>query len=300
MIKKESLIIFLKGIFMGAADVVPGVSGGTIALIVGIYERLINAIKGVNINFIFSIFGYYFKGKKRNLEKARKEFFSIDFPLFIPLGLGIVIAIICGALIIPYLLHNHPAYIFAFFFGLIIGSIKFVYKKIDNHKIPEYLILFSALVFSFWFTGLEGVSANHSYTAIFFSGMIAICAMLLPGISGSFMLLFLGQYEFMLGVIRNLSEKYLYSITFGVGCVIGILGFSRIISYLLRTHHSKTMAFLVGLMLGSLRIPFSNVFFVKDLYPEIGFVWNFFSIFLVLFLAVLGVFTVLRLEKFSS
>ena len=296
---------------MGAADIVPGVSGGTIALIVGIYERLINGIKELNINFLFSFLKYLSTKDKQFLQKSKKELFAMDFALFIPLGLGIGLAFGLGSLIIKYLLHNHPAYIFAFFFGLILGSIRFVYKLINKVGFSELIIGMIAFIASFLFVSLNTISANHSLLVIFFSGMIAICAMILPGISGSFVLLFLGQYEFMLDIIHNilyslkgnfetLGDNLVYLITFGVGAVIGLLGFSRVISFLLKRYHSITMAFLVGLMLGSLKIPFDNIVFVNKLYPEINFVWGMFSISLVLILMISGVVVVLGLENLNS
>ena len=204
---KDSPKTFLKGILMGIADIIPGISGGTIALILGIYERLINAIKSIS-----------------------------DFKFLIPLGLGIFTAIIAGSFTIPYLLDTYPAYIFAFFTGLILGSIKIIYKRIKLHKISGFTLGILGFILAFVITGLKLLQINHSYLIIFFSGIIAISAMLLPGISGSYILLVLGQYKFMLTALKDINIPYI--LIFIAGAIIGLIFFSRIISYLLKLHHS--------------------------------------------------------------
>ena len=248
---KEIILIFLKGLFMGSADIVPGVSGGTIALITGIYERLISAISSIRFSFLKPLLKGNFTDFK---EKLIEE---IDFELFIPLILGIGIAFISLAKVISYLLDTHTAYTFSFFLGLILASAYILYTKLENFNIKLIIISVIGIILSYIFVGLNPIATNHSLVVIFISGLIAICAMILPGISGSFLLLLLGQYQYMLNALnsRNLIEIFV----FGIGAVIGILGFSKLLNYLLERYESATMAFLIGIMVGTLRLPVMKI-----------------------------------------
>lgn len=248
---KEIFLIFLRGLFMGSADIVPGVSGGTIALITGIYERLINAISSIRFGFLKPLLKADFGGFKDKLIE------EIDFELFIPLLLGIGIAFITLGKVITYLLDTQTAYTFSFFFGLILASAYILYTKLENINIKLILITVIGIILSYIFVGLNPIAANHSLIVIFISGLIAICAMILPGISGSFLLLLLGQYPYMLNALnsRNLMEIFV----FVIGAVIGILGFSKLLNYLLEKYESATMAFLIGIMVGTLRLPIMEI-----------------------------------------
>ena len=248
---KEIILIFLKGLFMGSADIVPGVSGGTIALITGIYERLISAISSIRFSFLKPLLKGNFTDFK---EKLIEE---IDFELFIPLILGIGIAFISLAKVISYLLDTQTAYTFSFFLGLILASAYILYTKLENFNIKLIIISVIGIILSYIFVGLNPIATNHSLVVIFISGLIAICAMILPGISGSFLLLLLGQYQYMLNALnsRNLIEIFV----FGIGAVIGILGFSKLLNYLLERYESATMAFLIGIMVGTLRLPVMKI-----------------------------------------
>ena len=248
---KEMFLIFLRGLFMGSADIIPGVSGGTIALITGIYERLIYAISSIKFSFLKPLLtGNYADFKTKLIEE-------IDFELFIPLFLGIGIAFITLAKVISYLLDTQTAYTFSFFLGLILASAYILYTKLDDFNIRIIIITAIGIILSYVFVGLNPIATNHSLIVIFISGLIAICAMILPGISGSFLLLLLGQYQYMLNALnsRNLIEI----IVFGIGAVIGILGFSKLLNYLLEKYESATMAFLIGIMLGTLRLPIMKI-----------------------------------------
>ena len=248
---KEFLTIFLKGIFMGSADIIPGVSGGTIALITGIYERLVHAISSINFTFVKPLL-------KGNMSEFKsKLLYEIDFALFIPLILGIGIAFLTLAKVITYLLVNQTAYTFSFFLGLILASAYILYTKLDGLNIKLIIATIIGIILAYVFVGLNPIAANHSLPVLFVSGLIAICAMILPGISGSFLLLLLGQYQYMLNALNNLN--IIEILVFIVGAVIGILGFSKILNYLLENHESLTMAFLIGIMLGSLRLPVIKV-----------------------------------------
>ena len=248
---KEIFLIFLRGLFMGSADIIPGVYGGTIALITGIYERLIYAISSIKFSFLKPLLTGNFADFKTKLIE------EIDFELFIPLFLGIGIAFITLAKVISYLLDTQTAYTFSFFLGLILASAYILYTKLDDLNIKIIVITAIGIILSYVFVGLNPIATNHSLIVIFISGLIAICAMILPGISGSFLLLLLGQYQYMLNALnsRNLIEI----IVFGIGAVIGILGFSKLLNYLLEKYESATMAFLIGIMLGTLRLPVMKI-----------------------------------------
>ena len=275
---KEIFLIFIRGFFMGSADTIPGVSGGTIALITGIYERLIHAISSIKFGFIRPLLKLDFKGFKNKLLE------EIDFELFIPLILGIGIAILTLSKVITYLLEYHTAYTFSFFLGLILASAYILYTKLDEINIKLIILTIIGIVLSYIFVGLNPIAANHSLIVLFFSGLIAICAMILPGISGSFLLLLLGQYEYMLNSLNSLNITEI--VVFIAGAIIGILGFSKILNYLLENYESATMAFLIGIMVGTLRLPINQV--TSNLTGS----WL-----VCLILAIIGVVLIIVLEK---
>ena len=242
---------------MGAADIIPGVSGGTVALITGIYERLIDAIKSVNLLFV----PYFFRGfvDRKYFTKAKENFLGIDFKLLLPLIAGIAAAFLLIANMIGPLYDNYPTYTYAFFFGLILSSSFFVYASVGkiNFSVPVFILL--GFLAGFFIVGLEAIQATHTLPIIFFSGVITICAMILPGISGAFILLLLGQYKFMLDILRGFTSLdfsgFSYALSYVAGGVVGILVLSRILSYLIKNYRIATFSFLLGLMLGALRKP---------------------------------------------
>ena len=248
---KNFLAIFLRGLFMGTADTMPGVSGGTIALITGIYERLIHSISKINFEFVKPLLKGHLQESKTILKK------EVDFELFIPLILGIGLAILSMSRLMQFLLTNYITYTYAVFSGLILASAYIVYMEIDGFSVKNFIFGILGFVFAFIFVGLNPIQANHSLLIIFFSGFLAICAMILPGISGAFVLLLLGQYEYMINALNKFSITEI--ITFIVGAGLGIITFSRILDYLLKNHESITMSFLVGLMLGTLRMPYQKI-----------------------------------------
>ena len=243
---RDSIVIFLKGFLMGSADVVPGVSGGTMALITGIYERLISAIRSINFNFVSA----YIKGDREGRKESLR---SIDIGFLVPLILGIFCAVLVGARVLHHVLEEYPGPTYAFFFGLILASAGFVSKYVERIDATHILLGAIAFVLVFLISDMEEVTSNHTLPAIFVAGAIAICAMILPGISGSLILLILGQYDYMLTALNEWDMKVL--ITFGVGAVTGLLLFSRLLHWLLEHYKSVTMAFLFGSMLGALRLP---------------------------------------------
>lgn len=244
---KEAFFIFIRGLLMGSADIVPGVSGGTIALITGIYGHLVEAISKIKLGFIKPLFKGDFKGFINGM------FEEIEFKFFIPLVLGIGVAFLTLAKVVTYCMEVHTALTYSFFLGLIIASAVILFRKLSKITLKNILFALIGLILTYIFVSINPIAANHSLLVLFISGMIAICAMILPGISGSFLLLLLGQYEYMLQALHELH--FVEIIVFVIGAVIGILGFSKILNYLLKNHEEITMAFLIGVMLGSLRVP---------------------------------------------
>lgn len=232
---------------MGSADIVPGVSGGTIALITGIYGHLIEAISNIKFGFVKPLF----KGDLKGFWNTLLD--EIDFKFFIPLILGIGVAFLTLAKVVTYCMDVHTALTFSFFLGLIIASAVILFKKIEKINIKHVIAAIVGLILTYIFVSLNPIAGDHSLIVLFISGMIAICAMILPGISGSFLLLLLGQYEYMLNALHQLNIVDI--LVFVVGAVIGILGFSKILNYLLKNYEEITMAFLIGVMLGSLKVP---------------------------------------------
>lgn len=241
--------LFFTGFAMGAADIVPGVSGGTMAFILGVYQALLNAIKSFNLDAA----RLALKGK---LGVLLGEHIPLRF--LITLGLGILVAIFSLASLLSNWLDTSPTFVFAFFGGLIIASIVAIGVQVRWSMI-SILTFIAGTVIAFIIVGLPSVGEQlgHSAPVLFFSGMIAICAMILPGISGSFILLILGQYDFILNAVRN--RDILSLIAVALGAVIGILAFSRILSWLLKHYEHPTVAALVGFMLGSLRLIYDRM-----------------------------------------
>ncbi len=247
----DLLKIFLRGFLMGASDIMPGISGGTIALITGIYDKLIASISNIKFLFLKPLLKADLKGFKNQL------FEEVDFEFFIPLGLGVVLAMILMAGVINFLLGSYAGYTYSFFAGLILASIYILYKQLDALNIMAIMTTIIFAVLAYLFVGLNPLQASHSLPVLFISGFTAICAMLLPGISGSSLLLLLGQYEYMIDVLHRISIVEI--IVFVAGAVCGFMIMSRIIKYLLENHKQLTVAALIGIMLGSLRVPMQNI-----------------------------------------
>ncbi|MFP4403742.1 MAG: DUF368 domain-containing protein [Candidatus Woesearchaeota archaeon] len=253
---KESFLIFLKGLFMGFCDIIPGISGGTIALITGIYERFMAALKNLNILWIIP-FLFYFKNKK-NKAIFKKEFFRMDPFFLITLAFGIFFAILIGSKIIPYFLDNYTAYIYCFFFGLIFtSSIYLIFKNKFNFK-SLFFLMFGILI-GFLITGINELQTNNNLYILFIAGFFAVFAMLLPGVSGSFLLLIFGQYNYMLNALNNFLDYLIDIFIFILGMAMGLIFGSKFIALLLKNFYNYTLFFLIGLMVGSLRLPFIKI-----------------------------------------
>ena len=225
---------------MGAADVIPGVSGGTIAFITGIYEELINSIKSINLTALKLLF----TGKFAEFWKA------VNGTFLLSLFTGIAISIISLAKGLKYLLDHHPILVWSFFFGLVVSSAIYVARTIKNWSFGTIVSGIAGIVIAYFITVITPAEANTTTWFIFLSGAIAICAMILPGISGSFILVLLGMYKFILEAVGNFELAIIF--TFLAGAAIGIISFSNILSWLLKKYHNLTIALLAGFMVGSL------------------------------------------------
>lgn len=250
----DYLIITLKGLAMGAADVVPGVSGGTIAFISGIYQELIDSINNVNLSVLKTL-------KKEGLKAAWQQ---VNGSFLLALLTGIGISILTFSKVITHLLETQPILVWSFFFGLIIASIALIWKETSNWKMVDILALIIGIAISYYITIARPVSSPDSYWYLFLSGFIAIIAMILPGISGAFILLLMGSYETVIGTINQfrdglvnfntevLGQAILKLGVFAIGAIIGLKSFSKVLHWMFEKHKNTTLALLIGFMAGSL------------------------------------------------
>lgn len=278
-------MLSVKGMCMGAADVVPGVSGGTIAFITGIYDELINSIKSINAASL----KMFFTGKWGEFW----EMINGKFLLFLLAGIGI--SVFSLAKIITWLLVAYPVLVWSFFFGLVLASTWFVGKDVKERNWKTGLGFLLGAALAFYITVATPAETPSHFLFIFLCGAIAICAMILPGISGSFILVLLGKYFFIMEAVKTLDLKVIA--IFGIGACVGITSFSRLLSYALSHMRNITLAVLSGFMLGSL----NKVWPWKETIEEVeqnvapnAFVWQ------AVCLALLGFVMVYGIEKISS
>ena len=243
--RKDSFILFIKGLCMGAADIIPGVSGGTIALISGIYEDLIFAIKSINLLAIKNVLQF----------KLKEALGGVHLKFLLVLLCGIGVAILSISRVMHFFLQSYPVFTWSLFLGLILASILVVGKTIKNWLGIAWIGFGGGTVAAWFIVGMIPQSTPESWWFIILSGMIAICAMILPGLSGAFILLILGKYEFITGTLKNpfQGDNLQVILLFCLGCFIGITSFSRVLSYLLEKQENLTLAVLTGLMFGSIR-----------------------------------------------
>ena len=233
--------IFFTGLTMGTADLVPGVSGGTIAFLFGIYDELLYSIKvatGPALKLIFT-------------GKFKAAFKLMPFAFLVPLLLGMLLAIFGMVQIVNYLLETFPTFVWSLFFGLVAGSVYVILRRLTQWTPKRILLLILGFVLTFILVGLPSIGGSDSPLAIFSTGAVAITAMILPGISGSMIMVILGQYEIVINAVadRNLGMLAI----FAAGIFVGIATFVRVLSWLLKRYHQAVMAFLIGVMAGSLR-----------------------------------------------
>lgn len=236
---KKYALTYFKGMAMGAADIVPGVSGGSIALIAGIYQELLNSINSFSLENL-----------KLLARFELKAFFrAVNGAFLLSLFLGILTSIFALSSVITYLMNVHPIPLWSFFSGLILVSAFLILKDIKRWHLGVVLAVLIGAAVAWWVTNLPPTTTPNAIWFTFLSGSIAICAMILPGISGSFILLILGQYE---AILQAVKDRNVFKLAvFAAGCVVGILTFSRVVSWLLKKHHSATIGLLSGFMLGS-------------------------------------------------
>ncbi len=246
---KYYLALIFKGIGMGAANVIPGVSGGTIALITGIFEELIDSIKSFDIKAIKLLFTGRFK------EFA--EHINLYFLLSVFTGIGI--SIFSLAVLLRYLFENYRIDVWAFFFGLILASVYFVGKTVKKWSISVIIIFIIGTVIAMVITVLNPATENPKFLYLFLCGIISVCSMILPGLSGSFILILLGNYELvMINAVADMQIKILFPVV--IGAAIGLIAFSHVLSYVFKKFRDQTISLLTGFILGSLAIlwPWKN------------------------------------------
>ncbi|MFC4543269.1 DUF368 domain-containing protein [Halosolutus amylolyticus] len=269
---RELLAVYLKGFSMGSADVVPGVSGATIALIVGIYDRLIAAITAIDPRRFDSILRLHEPDGRAAL---REEIERIDAPFLIALGLGIATAIVVLSQLMHEAVTVYPVPTYGFFFGLIAASAIVLYGEVETWTAPRVAVSIAGIAIAAAVTGVTAGDAPHGLPMLLLAGAVAICAMVLPGVSGAFFLLVLGQYEYMTGTLSRFVDGIVGlanggSLTpvieagtivavFGVGAAIGLFTMAHAVSRALDRYRAATLAFLVSLMVGALRLPVTEV-----------------------------------------
>lgn len=244
----DYIMVAVKGACMGAADVIPGVSGGTIAFITGIYDDLLGSINAIDATAV----KLFFTGKFKEFWK------HINGSFLVSLFFGILISVLTLAGLMQYLLEHHPIQTWAFFFGLIVASSIFILRGIEGWNLKAVLFLIFGVFLGVTICTLSPTTTPDALWFIFLSGAIAICAMILPGISGSFILLILSKYQYIMGAISGLTsgqaigESIVVLGVFAVGAVCGILAFSRFLHWLLGRFHKETLITLAGFIIGSL------------------------------------------------
>ena len=280
--KSDYLILFFKGVFMGIADAMPGISGGTIALLVGIYEELVNTISRLNLHIISEF-------KIRDFNSFWKK---INGNFLITLILGISISLISFVKVSASLLENYPLFVWSFFLGLIFATIYVIFKLINKWYLANFIIMFFCIFFSVYISSFTvDVTNEISLLYIFMSGIIASSAMILPGISGSLVLVILGVYTYMIKSLDNLELVVIF--TFIFGSLIGLLSFSKILKYLFKNYRDLTYTIMLGLVIGSIEKAWP---WNKELAVEISNHNMFFSISLVFF----GLIIVLLVERLKK
>ena len=238
----SSIGIFLRGMMMGAADIVPGVSGGTIAFITGIYDTLLGSIRAVDLVFLRKLVALDIRGAWEHVNGG----------FLLTLLLGIATSIFSLARLISWVLDNHPVPLWAFFFGLILASALVLLRQVETWTAPRLLCLLAGMAVALTIALSPMMSLDVGLAGVFLSGFLAICAMILPGISGSFILVLLGMYGTVLVAVKTLDLLFLA--VFAVGAVAGLLCFSRLLYWLLHRYHQATMALLTGFLFGSLAV----------------------------------------------
>lgn len=239
---KVDILRFLKGLGMGAANVIPGVSGGTIALITGIYEELINSIKSVDLQAIKLLLAFKFQ------EFAERT----NFRFLVAVFLGIGVSIVSLAVVLEYLLENQETLTMAFFFGLVLMSVYTVGKTVSKWSAATIVSLVIGTAIAIGIALMVPANENNSFFYLVLCGVVAICSMILPGLSGSFVLIIMGNYALVLGAVSGFDLQVLAPM--GVGCVVGLVAFAQVLSWVFKNYRDQTISLMTGFVLGSLSI----------------------------------------------
>jgi len=253
---ENRFLIFLKGFLMGVCDLIPGISGGTVAFITGIYSRLIGAVKSFSPKLIYDIFTYPIHKKEGRLKEDIKK---LDLLFLLVLILGISSALLAGSRIIKFLLRDYYAYTLSFFIGLIVASSKIIFSHIQNHDIKNISFGFLGFALGLMLSILVPLTVTPTLGYVFLGGVFAVSAMFLPGISGAFILLIMGLYEFMINVLNDISNNISYFLLFIAGALLGAFSISRIISFLFKKNRCRTLYVLLGLVIGALSVPLKKI-----------------------------------------
>ena len=253
---REHIANFLKGFAMGVANVIPGVSGGTIALLTGIFERLINALKSFDVEAVRLLLKFKFR------EFAQ----HVDFGFLLSVFLGVGVSIISVAKLLEFLFQSYPVYVWSFFFGLILVSVWFVGKSIGKIDVPAAVSFVIGAAVAFGLSVMNPATENTAFWYLIICGAVAVCSMILPGLSGSFVLILMGNYQLiMIYAVSHFDMKIIIPVAIGV--VVGLLAFSHFLSWLLSRYARQTMAVLTGFIFGSLGTiwPWKNpVYLMQD------------------------------------
>ncbi|WP_233357751.1 DUF368 domain-containing protein [Haloflavibacter putidus] len=297
---KNHIVLVLKGMAMGAADTVPGVSGGTIAFISGIYEELITTIGNINLSL-------FTEWKKNGFASFWKK---LNGGFILSILIGILISIFSFMRLANYLLENHPVLIWSFFFGLVLASILFVAKQITRWRLATILAIILGATVAFYVTTLPVAASNDSYLYLFIAGAIAVCAMILPGISGAFILVLLGAYETITKAVHDFDFKKIIAV--GLGAIVGLLSFSKVLKWLFAHYKNITLAVLTGFIAGSLNKiwPWKHVLETKTFGDKVKIIdeesvlpWNFNQdshLLFAIILAIAGFLLIIALEKIAE
>ncbi len=241
---------------MGVCDLIPGISGGTVAFITGIYTRLINAVKSFSPKLIYDIVTYPINRKSDRLKEDIKK---LDLIFLLILMLGIMSAFLIGSRIIKFLLREYIAYTLSFFIGLVLASSKTIFEHIENHNIKNILFCLLGLILGLLSSMLVPLIVEPSLGYVLLGGFCAVNAMFLPGISGAFILLIMGLYEFMVNVLNDIRNNISYFLVFIAGAILGAFTISRIISFLFKKNKCRTLYTLLGLVIGALATPVKKI-----------------------------------------
>jgi putative membrane protein len=302
---QDYILLYIKGLGMGAADVIPGVSGGTVAFITGIYEELLFSIKSIDLESLLLL------SKLRVADFWKK----INGNFLATLFAGIITSIVLLAKLMSYILAHYPILIWSFFFGLISIAAPLVLREIKVWTAATFILFLLGIAIAYTITVLTPATSPNALWFIFFAGALTICAMILPGISGAFILLLIGKYHYVLAALVEFNIPVI--VVFLIGCIVGITSFARLLSWILANYHGATVALLTGFMLGSLNKvwPWREVieYITNSKGQQIPSLdrsvlpWNYFAvtgkdplIFQAIFMMALGVILIVLIEKIAA